>query len=78
MTRSNKNSVTVSTTAGLFLLAFGVASAQDNNSQAAAKPVTSIDQDISMLRKDLRSQRKQIIAANMSLTSEEAEKFWPV
>jgi hypothetical protein len=78
VTRSNKNSVTVSTTAGLFLLAFGVASAQDNNSQAAAKPVTSIDQDISMLRKDLRSQRKQIIAANMSLTSEEAEKFWPV
>ena len=36
------------------------------------------DQDIQMLRKDLRSQRKQIIAANMNLSSTEAEKFWPV
>jgi len=31
-----------------------------------------------MLRKDIRSQRKQLIAANMSLTSDEAEKFWPI
>ena len=29
-------------------------------------------------RKDIRSQRKQIIAANMKLTDTEAEKFWPV
>ena len=38
----------------------------------------SIDQQIQMLRKDLRSQRKQIIAANMNLTPTEAEKFWPI
>ena len=38
----------------------------------------SIDQQIQMLRKDLRSQRKQIIAANMTLTPIEAEKFWPI
>jgi hypothetical protein len=31
-----------------------------------------------MMRKDIRSQRKQIIAANMKLTALEAEKFWPV
>ena len=31
-----------------------------------------------MLRKNLRSQRKQIIAANMKLTDAEAEKFWPL
>lgn len=36
------------------------------------------DQDIQMLRKNLRSQRKQIIAANMKLTDTEAEKFWPL
>jgi hypothetical protein len=36
------------------------------------------DDDIQMLRKDIRSQRKQIIAANMNLTDSEAEKFWPV
>ena len=38
----------------------------------------SIDQQIQMLRKDLRAQRKQIIAANMNLTGAEAEKFWPL
>jgi hypothetical protein len=31
-----------------------------------------------MLRADIRSQRKQIIAANMQLTDTEATKFWPV
>jgi len=36
------------------------------------------DQDVELLRKDLRSQKKQIIAANMDLTDAEAEKFWPV
>jgi hypothetical protein len=36
------------------------------------------DQDIQLLRKDLRSQKKQIVAANMNLTDVEAEKFWPV
>src|SRR5215831_14711194 len=43
-----------------------------DNSQAVS------DQDIQMLRKDLRAQRKQIIAANMNLSSAEAEKFWPI
>ena len=36
------------------------------------------DQDVELLRKDLRSQKKQIIAANMDLTDTEAEKFWPI
>jgi len=36
------------------------------------------DQDIEMLRADLRSQRKQIIAQNMNLTADEATKFWPI
>jgi hypothetical protein len=38
----------------------------------------SLDQQIQMLRKDIRSQRKQIIAQNMNLTDQEAEKFWPI
>ena len=37
-----------------------------------------IDRDITLLRKDLRSQKKQIVASNMDLTDTEAEKFWPV
>jgi hypothetical protein len=36
------------------------------------------DQDLQLLRKDLRSQRKQIVAANMGLTDAEAVKFWPI
>jgi Spy/CpxP family protein refolding chaperone len=36
------------------------------------------DQDIEMLRADLRSQRKQITAQNLPLTADEATKFWPI
>src|SRR5262249_3766470 len=36
------------------------------------------DQDLQMWKKDLRSQKKQMVAANMDLTDAEAEKFWPV
>lgn len=37
-----------------------------------------LDQDIKLLRKDLRSDRKQIVAANMVLTDATAQKFWPI
>ena len=40
------------------------------------RPIT--DADIQLLRKNLRSERKQVIAANLKLTDTEAEKFWPV
>ena len=36
------------------------------------------DDFIELLRKDVRSQKKQIIAENMELSDAEAEKFWPV
>jgi hypothetical protein len=36
------------------------------------------DQDLMLLRQDLRSKRKQLIAANLKLTDTEATKFWPV
>jgi hypothetical protein len=39
---------------------------------------TVTDQDVQLLRKDLRSQKKQLIAANLPLTDAEAVKFWPV
>ena len=47
-----------------------------NESQATAPTIS--DQDIQLLRQDVRDQKKQIVAANMSLTPAEAEKFWPV
>jgi hypothetical protein len=36
------------------------------------------DQDLKLLRQDLRSERKQLIAANLKLTDTDATKFWPV
>ena len=36
------------------------------------------DDFIELLRKDVRSQKKQIIAENMDLSEAEAVKFWPV
>lgn len=60
---------------GAALLA-GNASPQD--AQAPAAQDASLDQQIQMMRKDIRSQRKQVIAANMNLTDAEAVKFWPI
>jgi hypothetical protein len=36
------------------------------------------DDFVDLLRKDIKSQKKQIIAENMELSDAEAEKFWPV
>ena len=38
----------------------------------------SPDDFVDLLRRDIRSQKKQIIAENMELSDAEAEKFWPV
>ena len=58
----------------------GVACGQDATSQPVAQPLSepSADQYIEMLRKDVRSLRKQIVAANLDLTDDEAVKFWPI
>lgn len=52
--------------------------AQDANTQVGTTQGAQIDQDIDLLRKDIRSQKKQLIAANVPLTDAEAQKFWPV
>ena len=36
------------------------------------------NQDLNLLRQDLRSKRKQLVAENLKLTDKDAEKFWPV
>src|SRR5271157_722251 len=45
---------------------------------ADAQPNNIKDQDVEMLRADLRAQRKRIMAENMTLTADEATKFWPI
>ena len=37
-----------------------------------------IDDNIDLMRQDVRSERKKLVAANMPLTDTEATKFWPV
>ena len=51
--------------------------AQQPASQGAQQNSVS-DKDVEMLRADLRQQRKQIVAENMTLTADEATKFWPI
>jgi hypothetical protein len=44
------------------------------------KPVASsasLDEQIALMRSDLRSNRKKVIAANMKLSPDEAQWFWP-
>ena len=36
------------------------------------------DANIELMRQDIRSERKKVVAANMPLTDTEATKFWPV
>jgi len=36
------------------------------------------DQQLALLRKDIRSIKKQLIATNLTLTENEAAKFWPL
>jgi len=50
--------------------------AKSSTANDASQP--NPDDFIELLRKDVRSQKKQIIAANMDLSDGEAEKFWPV
>jgi len=53
-------------------------SGNGQNSQSTAPPQSGVDRDIQMLRQDIRSQKKQTIAANLQLTDSDATKFWPV
>src|SRR5271166_1787364 len=84
-----KNLLLIAVLVALSLLS-GRTLAQDSAAQVAkpdAAPKQSanrddfqsaLDDDIKLLRKDVRSQKKQIVAANMDLTDAQAENFWPV
>jgi hypothetical protein len=67
-----KSVIAVLVLAGVMLANHRALFAQDSANS------TVTDQDVQLLRKDLRSQRKQLIAANLPLTDAEAVKFWPV
>ncbi len=56
-------------------ISLGQTSSQTPTNNSAQK---GVDEDINLLRQDIRSHKKQIIAANLKLTDAEAEKFWPL
>jgi hypothetical protein len=60
------------------VLGTSAARAQGAQSSDSMTDEQKLDQEIEMMRKDVRSQKKQIIAANLKLTDQEAEKFWPI
>jgi hypothetical protein len=39
---------------------------------------TITDEDITLLRQDLRAKKMQVIGQNMALSDTEAQKFWPI
>ena len=39
---------------------------------------TVTDEDIALLRQDIRAKKMQVIGQNMSLSDTEAQKFWPI
>ena len=60
--------------AGSMVLNAGVLLAEGDGPTREA----AAEQEIKLLRQDLRADKKKIVAANMQLTETEAVKFWPV
>ena len=63
----------------LLLIALASGTAQDSKADhTSAHAKHSADADIQLLRQDIQSERRKIVAANLPLTSAEATKFWPI
>jgi len=66
---------------GLCVVGSPRAVAQDSSSRSATADSTAdaiTDQQLTLLRRDIRSIKKQLIAANLTLTDSEATNFWQV
>ena len=66
---------------GLCVAGIPTAFAQDTSSQSSTADGTAeaiTDQQLTLLRRDIHSIKKQLIAANLALTDSEVTKFWQV
>ena len=66
---------------GLCVVGSPMTVAQDTSSQSSAADNTAdaiTDQELTLLRRDIRLIKKQLITANFTLTDSEATKFWQV
>ena len=76
-----KITITALLLVGLCVVGSPRAVAQDTSSQSSAADSTAhamTDQQLALLRRDIRSIKKQLVAANLTLTDSEATKFWQV
>ena len=62
----------------LFVLAIAFAASGTALAQTETAAGVNVDADIALLRRDLRADKKKLIALNLPLTEIEATKFWPV
>jgi len=61
------------------LLSFGqAAQPSQNGAGVSTQPDAINDKDVELLRANLRENRKELMAQNMTLTADEATKFWPI
>jgi len=67
----------VATALGGGMTGVGAAQGQQVTVPEVISP-TVTDDDIALLRKDLRAMKMQVIGQNMSLTDTEGQKFWPI
>jgi hypothetical protein len=79
---NTKRLTVVTALAALGLMTSNATFAQDAAPRQAIASVASDpappDEDIKLFRQDVRSLKKQIIAANIELTDSEAQQFWPI
>jgi len=61
----------------VMLLVFAAANSTTFAQRETANGV-EVEKDLALLRRDIRAEKKKLIAANMSFTEAEATKFWPV
>jgi hypothetical protein len=63
-----------------FVLALALVATNSVQAQTATETANgvNVETDIALLRRDLRSDKKKLIALNLPLTETEATKFWPV
>ena len=65
----------------VFIVTTALSAQEATPSPASGKNMTEEqvnDANIQLMRQDIRSERKKVVAANMPLTETEAVKFWPV
>jgi len=74
----HKSLFAVFTISALLLLGCPVFAQATQNAPSSAMPQAMTDQEMDVMRADIREKRKKLTAANMTLTAEEASKFWPI